>query len=407
MIQVDAATAVALAQPTVEARPKITWNLQGGALDLSGRVVEGTLPRVRHELGAYLSGERFPGVTFEFQNADNLLTPDDVSGSMLANKQPQDWMLDALVFEVEVRRADGTWEAIPVFTGLVADVLLDPGKVTVTAVPVLTYARETELPWEFTFTPSWILNAVSYFFGANTTVTYPTDYDQSFTSVLELLPSLDWNLYGTVKRGTTIGAAALLVAKSCLCTLWTTETGKIAAASEFPGRCGDFGIWPAYWPDPIREEDGSDWRLSRPLDLAAREVVVQYQGVSVAWRSTAHEGNIGRLSRTVTAPYMAFSRQALLAARLLFEQYGNYPLVLSFTTGIRGLPIQLNDRVPIVDPWSDGEVRTWRIVSKDVAGMEMMRFEAVLEGHEDTVVTNKTFARWGTTVWNASGAEFL
>ncbi len=406
MIQLDAATALALTKPEVTARPKVTWNLQGGVLDMTDRVVGGAMPRVAHDLGAYLSGEKFPGVTFELQNADNLLTPDDVSGSLLANKQPQDWFLDEIVYEIEVQRADGTWEAIPVFTGLVSDVLLDPGKVTVTAVPVLTYAKDTELPWEFTFTPTFILNAVSYFFAANTTVTYPAGFDQSFTSVLELLPSLDWNLYGTIKRGTTIGDASLLVAKSCMCSLWTTETGLIAAASEFPGQCGDFGIWPSYWPDPIRAEDGSDWRLSRPMDLAAREVVLQYQGVSVSWRSTAHEGNIGRLSRTVTAPYMAFSRQALLAARLLFEQYGNYPLVLSWTMGIRGLPIQLNDRVPVVDPWS-GTLRTWRVVSKHVASMEMVRFEAVREGHESTVITNKTFAHWGTTGWNASGAEFL
>lgn len=406
MIQVEAATAVALAQDTVAARPRVRWNLQGGVLDLTDRVIDGAFPRIRHELGAYLSGERFPAVTFEFQNADNLLTPDDVTGSAFANKQPQDWLLDTITYDVEVQRKDGTWEAIPVYTGLVSDALLDPGKVTVTTVPVLTYAQETELPWEFTFTPSRILSAITYFFGANTTVSYPTDYDQSFTSVLEMLPSLDWNLYGTIKRGTTIGAAALLVAKSCVSTLWTTESGTIACASEFPGKCGDFGIWPAYWPDPIRQADASDWRMSRPMDLAAREVVIQYQGVSVAWRSTAHEGNIGRLSRTVTAPYMAFSRQALLAARLLFEQYGNYPLVLAFTTGIRGLPIQLNDRVPIEDPWTQ-TIRTWRVVSKDVANLGMVRFEAVLEGHEQTVVTNKTFAHWGTTGWNASGAEFL
>lgn len=406
MIQVEAATAVALAQPTLYARPRLRWNLQGGVLDITDRLLGAALPRVRHELGAYLSGERFPDVTFELQNADNLLTPDDVNGSLLQNKDPQDWLLDQIVYDVEIRRADGTWEAIPIFTGLVSDTLLEPGRITVTASPVLTYARQTELPFEFTLTPSWFIDAATYFFSSATTITYPTDYDQSYTSVLELLPSLDWNLYGTIKRGTTIGDAALLIAKSCVCSMWTTEGGKIAAASEFPGRCGDFGIWPSYWPDPIRLDDASDWRLSRPMDLAAREVVIQYQGVSVAWRSTAHEGNIGRLSRTVTAPYMAFGRQAMLAARLLFEQYGNYPLTLGFTTGIRGLPIQLNDRVPVIDPWTE-TLRTWRVVSKDVVDPAIIRFEAVLEGHESTVITNKTFARWGTTSWNAAGAEFL
>jgi len=406
VIRVEAATAAALAGDAVKVQPRVRWALQGGLIDVTDRLVGGALPRVRHEIGAYLSGERYPSVFFEIQNADNLLTPDNVSGSLLANKTPDQWMLDEITYDVGIQRADGTWEYIPVFSGLVSDPLLEMGKLTVSAAPLLSYASRTELPWEYTFRPTDRLNAVSYFFGANTTVTYPGDYHASFTAGIDLLPSLDWNLFGTVKRGTTIGEAALLIAKSCLGTLWTTEDGKIAYASEFPGVAGDYGYFPWYFSDVIRERDCSDWRMSRPLDLAAREVTIQYQGVSGSWRSTAQEANIGRLSRTVTAPYMAFMRQAMLAARILFEQYGNYPIVLSFTMGLRGLLIQLNDRVKIEDPFT-GSVNTYRIVSKDVASPAMIRFEAVREGHQDTVIGNTTFAKWRTTTWDAVGAELL
>lgn len=407
MIRVEAATAAALAQDAVRVRPRVQWALQGGLLDITDRLIAGSLPRVRHEIGAYLSGERYPAIFFELQNEDNLLTPDTVSGSLLANKTPDQWMLDTITYDVGVQRADDTWEYIPVFTGLVSDPVLEPGKLTITVTPLMTYASQTELPWEYTFRPTDGLNTVSYFFGANTTITYPAYFHESFTAGLALLPSLDWSLFGTVRRGTTIGAAALLIAKSCMGTLWTTEDGKVAFASEFPGVAGDYGYFPWEFPETIRERDCSDWRMSRPLDLAAREVTVQYQGVSVSWRATSQESNIGRLPRTVTAPYMAFMRQALLAARVLFEQYGEYPIVLSFTMGIRGLLLQLNDRVKIENPFNPSSVLRYRIVSKDVASPMLIRFEAVLEGHQATVVRNTTFAKWGTTTWDAVGAEFL
>lgn len=406
MIRVEAATVAALAADAVAVQPRVRWALQGGVLDVTDRLIEGALPRVRHEIGAYLAGERYPSMSVELQNHDNLLTPDDVAGSLLANKTPDQWMLDEITYDVGIRRADGTWEYIPVFTGLVSDPLLEPGKISVDARPLLSYAAQTELPWEYHFTSTDLLGVVAYFFGANTTVTYPGDYDQSFTAGLELLESLDWNLYGTVRRGTTIGAASLLVAKSCLGTLWTTEAGKIAFASEFPGAAGDFGFMPWDFAGVIRERDASDWRMSRPLDLAAREVTVQYQGVSVSWRSTAQESNIGRLPRTVTAPYMAFMRQAMLAARILFEQYGSYPIVLAFSLGVRGLLIQVNDRIKVEDPFTN-TIRTARVVSKDVVTPTLVRIEAVIEGHQDTVIGNTTFAKWGTTGWDAVGAELL
>jgi hypothetical protein len=408
MIQVEAETARALNAPFVDVQPRLRWALQGGVLDLSDRLIAGALPRIRHDIGAYLAGERYPDVYFELINDDGLLTPADVTGSVLANKKPGDYLLDTITYDVGVKRADGTYEYIPAYTGLVTDVLLEPGKVTVTASAPFTYAMQTELPWEFVFRRGNLgfLDAATYLMGANTTISYPTDYDASYINHLELLKSHDWNLYGTIKSGTTIGSAMLLIAKSCLGTIWTTETGTLAFASEFPGVCGDLGYFPSYVPDPLLEADGSDWRMSRPIDLAASQVIVAYQGVSCSWRSTADEGNIGRLPRTVVAPYMATLRQAATSARILYEAYGNYPTILAFTMGPRGMLVQVNDRIPIVDPFTN-TLGTYRVTSKDFAGPAMTRLEVVAEGHESTVISSSAFAKWGTTTWDTAGAIFL
>lgn len=410
MISVDPETYDALQMPTVTVTPRLRLLLDGGDVNLTPRLLED--PMIQARVGPWLDMARDGGQTFTIADTDKMLTPADVEGSLLRGKKPSDWFLSDVIYDIGIRRADGTDEYVPVYTGVLTDLSCPQvGVVSMETASRWGFGMETEMAMERVLNGSnaidWGPTVIQTIYNLTNEIAWPASpfTDSSWSAVDGMMKQLDWHLVGRIRQGTPVSSGAHLLASSCGCQITPLETGLLRISPVmFPAECGAGGYAPWMVPGVISEKNANGWRMTRPIDLAATEIIVRYQSTSVRWRNKDNEGGSGCLARTMTLPYIAFGRQAALIARIAYEQHGNAPMVVNFVMGPAGLLYQLNDWVLIEDPFTNSQ-NWFRITAKQVR-FGSVGFEAVQDGHLASVI-QEGFVIWGTTAWSDTTRYWL
>lgn len=402
MIPVQAATFEAMCQPTVKVTPRLRLYLDGGDRDVSNRLLQD--PMIHQRVGPFLDMARDVGQTFTLDNSDGWLTPADRDGSVLKGKLPGDYYMSELQYDIGITRADETIEYVNVYTGVLTDIACPQvGVIELEAASRWGFGMEQATSREIILngylSVSWASGEIQSAYTRTNAVCWPAVgpfQDGSWAAASQMALNLDWHISGRLREGTAVGSVAHLLAASQGCQITPLENGYLRISPiMLPAQIG-FGPW--YVPHSVSEEDATNWRFSRPVDLGATEIVVTYQGTSIRYRDKTHESRAGRLVRTIAAPYCAFGRQAQILARVGYEQHGSFPIVLSFVTGPRGLLYQLNDWVEIRDPFTN--TKNWyRITGKQVR-FGSVGIEATLDGHRSSVV-EEDFIAWGSSAWSS------
>jgi hypothetical protein len=401
MIQVDAETAAALRNDSVEVKPRVLWiHGDGDSIDISDRLM--TFPSTSMSLGAFLSGATSSRAPLSLQNADRVLTIDN-SGGLFGNRQPKDRSLAKIAIDAGIKRADGTYEYVPIHTGYSDGPVYQPGSVDFDLESPFMMLKDAEVPEDIVIDPSTATASdVAQGLIQDNTLMSAGDFDVSWSIMDTFYREIDWIVGGRIRKGTAISGAAESLARSGLATIVPHENGKLRLLSEFP----EFRTFPNdQYGDVIDSTIGDNWFVSQSRQISATSVEVAYNSVSARYPHEADstEDLVGKLHRTVACPYIYLGRCAATAAYILYEQHNGFPVTVSWTMGIRGIQIQLGDRVRVLDPVTETE-RTVRIVSKGWSNTRL-QFAGVEDGHESSVI-RRTYARWDSTTWG-SGTEYL
>lgn len=409
MIQVDAATDAALRARSHKIRPRITWeqgNLSGtpeNSIDISDRLV--SFPGCVASMGAYLGGVQQSRESLVLQNSDGMLTPDK-SGGLFGNRKAAERLMARVSVEVGVETATGAMGYVPVYAGYVQDHVLTPGQVEFDLVAPMALLQNVQVPEDvviepfphstYGHTPAELAKSL---LADNSPLDSTADFDSTWDTLETTYRELDWCIGGRIRAGTSITAAADMVARSGLATIIPREDGTLALVSEFPEQ---FTRRHDHYGDLIDESIASDWTVVEAADVACTAVSVAYNSVSIRYPNSAHaaEADLGKLHRIVPCPYIYLARTAWLAAYILYTQNSvdNSPLAISWAMGLRGWLIQLGDRVRVKDPITETE-RTLRIVSKSI-GSGRVFLTGVSEGHETGIIQG-TFGEWGSATWGS------
>ena len=403
MIQLEAATWKEILSPTTKIETRVTWSL-GGAIDVSDRIIE--VSGTSAAYSPFLEGYRVSPVSLVLDNSDGLFSLSRTAGSIIANSPPEQLYLTRVDIDIRVHRDDGTYEDIDSFVGFVTYVRFRASTVELRIDDIATTVLQSPLPEEIPISHDpadshTALQLVKDLIDDHTVFDTTTDVvASSFNTAAGVLSHIDWPITGTIPKGTAIGDAIDALARTGLCTVYPNEAGKLVFFNEFPELSGILHQPRYSFPHEINSSNAGGFEIEEGMAAIATEVTVRYRGVSATYRDTSLEADIGRQSRTVDMPFLAFYRQARWAARFLYEMHGGFERVARFTTGALGLPMQVNDWVTIRDPHSD-VAKEYRIVSKSWDGSRVA-IEAATFGHKSSIV-QATFNRWGTSTW-ATGA---
>jgi hypothetical protein len=406
VIRVAAETLAALSQKEMAFKVRVIWNVEAGGtpLDVSDRVLE--ISPIERSLAPFLSGFQISDCNITLRNEDGKFAR-GVNTSYLRTG-PTRYHLTKLTVEQGIRRADMTWEYVPVFTGRVYWVRFTSGQIEVKVVSQFTLLRNHTIAEEYQFGQMHIagipqalkqhFSLIVTKFSSLTAADIDTaGLDYLFMTGMEM-PS-GWLLTGTIPQGASVGTGLEDFARSILCTAIETETGKLTFVPE---------VWPRTWCElvqsssafPVRfdETNAQGFEVVDGLATTATEVIVHYQGTSMRYPAAAlaTDANVGRISRNISCPYMTHGHTAGWAARLIYEHFKSFPLACSFSTFGWGLLVQLNDRVNFTDPETGlsfkGRVVT-KVWSKAVVSI------GLIVG--PTEIFDGSFALVGTTNWDS------
>lgn len=407
MIQVDAETAAALRADSVKVKPRIIWkqgNLGGtpeNTLDLSDRMV--SFPATSTSVGAFLTGARESKTTLSILNADRMFSP-DVTGGYFANRTAAERLAALVTVELGVEKQDGTYGYVPVYAGYVQGMVYRPGVVDFDLASPFHLLRQYQVPEDLVIDPSWMTTladvapqVIRELLFNNTPISNVTGFTDLWDTLYDWHRESDWVLGGRIRAGVPISSAVEAVARSGLGVVVPHEDGRMRFISEFPrqevsdkDRYGDL----------IDVTNADSWTVGESIDHAATSVAVAYNGVSVAYPTTADdaEDDLGRLRRVVMCPYLYLGRCAWTAAYILYTQ-AQFPLLVAWSMGLPGAVIQIGDLVRVKDPITDTE-RTVRIISKSWGGARV-HLAGMAYGHQDSII-DETYRKWDSSGWTSS-----
>jgi hypothetical protein len=183
-------------------------------------------------------------------------------------------------------------------------------------------------------------------------------------------------------------------------TLYPDEAGRLRLDSEWPRSWGLLSRTVQDFPDVIDSSNATGFRFRISAESIASQITVQYQGVSVFYKDSQREADLGfSKSRTVQMPYCLFQRQAAWAARYIYEMMSGYIDVVQFRTSGVGLLTQLNDRIRVQTDQDDSPV-IYRVSSKRWS-RDYITIEATREHHSSSI-TDATLATEGSTSYGSS-----
>jgi hypothetical protein len=414
MISVDPETWLALNEDEFALRPKVTWHIGGGAnaIDVTDRVLIDQLGPVTRSLSPFLGGYRVSECIVTLRNDDGKFTTKD-SGSYLA-LGPEYYYRTKMIVQEGVRRLDGTWEYIDVFTGRVDSINTLPGVIEIKLLDEVVTAMSIPMPEDYAIPLmadaglfGLTKSAISIMGNLLVNYTYLTSdvTDASTGGILAFRGvQFSWPLSGIVNRGTSIGMAAGAVIRSCLGTMIATENGMVDVVNEYLPRntVSTGGTWGGdYGTIAFDESNSWNYEYMEPIALFASEVVVSYQSSSIAYRDTAVETQIGRHSAHVDMPFCQHAAFAHWAARLIQETHATFPHLISFVTSGKALLAQLNDVVQVTDP-ETGVVADCKVVSKEWRpegiGMTVLRYNS----ESSLFASSNDWVRYGSSTWGGT-----
>lgn len=406
MIQVEAATAVAIRAPQVTMTPRVRWELQGGSLDITTRL--DSFPQVSWGFRPYLEGYAAAPIVLRLTNDDGMFSPLG-TGSYLGDLRPFDYLGGKVIIDCGITRADGSIEYVPVYTGFVEEFTCEPGAINIDLVDAYTKLQAMQLAETVSIKPkhghgvsdytSDLGDATSKVLLAYVPGLTTGDFTPTWTTINELLSELDWICYGTIESGTTVAQAVKIMAASMLGTIVPRADGSYHLATEWPSVFGSSALPRDLWPEVFTTDNATDWRYIIGQDLVATEVIAHYGGSSVAWRVESEEALVGRVTKNVDLPLVKYGRCARLGAFVLYTANKNYPKVLSFTAGPQAMLVEIDDRVNALDPINNVQ-STYRVTSKTFQ-FPATRLECVREAHESSIIEGD-FAAWGSTTWGGA-----
>lgn len=403
MIQVDNDTVRALREDTVFAvmsaklRSHDTTGYDspgtyGEDFDISEYLLSFPSPTVA--VNPYLGGITENRISVTLDNSTGKFTPGK-AGGFFENRNYIDRFGLHIEFTVRVLRHDSTYENVPVFTGWVRRILIEGSTVNLDLASRSTLLQQHLLKdntvidrWNDT--PSSLAQSLAETVIVSGSGTWA---DATWAAATTLYRDIDWVIAGEITSGTRIYDACTLLAKSGMAAIVPLENGQFRWLSMFPeSEIRDHDLF----PDVIDKTNAWNWGLAEAAETTATRVDVIYQDVSVGYPppGTIDPLEMGEQVRYIGMPYLALARCAMTAAYMLHERYKESPAILRFTMGAIGTLIQVGDRVPVRDPYSEAQ-RVAVIVSKTWSPLAV-GFEAVVYNDEANVI-QRTFDHWDTS----------
>jgi hypothetical protein len=400
MIDVPQAALDALVGPTLSVRLRATWKLWGGneALPVTDRIISIT-PFVR-QISAYMAGSSVTPCSVMLDNSDGAL---DMGATSSHVQDAMGYLNSIMTIEEGIVGADGVTYYYPIYTGRVHQAIYSGGRVEVLMRDVMAVLLQSPIPSPYTVPLNdgtsqkdtsivQALEDVIALSGISTTV---VDTDAVTTNISNGLRDAGWILSGTVTSGVVLGDVIQGLAASCLCTAVSTESGKLRLLPEWPEFVGhDYHMWRDRPGLVFDASNSSEWTFSQIVDAIATEIVVEYQGTSVAHRDTTSEALVGRQSRRASMPFCGRGHQAMEAARILIKQYSDVAEVIGFSNHAHARLLQVGDMIRCKDPHTNRE-QIYRVVGKSWS-REGVGISAT---HENQDLLDKSFAIFGTTSW--------
>lgn len=402
MIALEALTWPALLTDTTTVVPVVRWHFGSGTSD----VYEYTAPRVvsfssvSSGLGPFLGGFRSSPVSVMLDNTDRLFSPLSAA-STIANTPDADIYRTRVELLLRVKRLDRTTEDIPIYTGWtrylrlrgdLVELRIDDMATTLLSIPL---GEDVTIGHANTSCTSLIGVLVADYtaFGAGDIDTTSRDRVNTITG------GTQWPITGRIPQQTSVGDAVNALARCVMATVAPTPAGLLYFHHEFPATSGNQVQTTATLQHVFDESNSWGFQYTRGMDNFVSEVIVSYRGVSAAYRDSSQEAKLGRNPVRIDLPFLAFWRQARWCARFLYEIFGGFRDYIGLTTGALGIPVELNDRIRVVDPGNEEEL-TVRVMSKSFDG-QSVTLEGMVLGHETTVVDG-TFATWDVSAWGAT-----
>lgn len=385
-------------------KPRILWSIDGGSIDISDRLVQ--MSDISSTMGAFLSGYTATPVSISLDNTDLYLSSIIKETSLLASK-PADAVLSSTVaVDIGIQLPSGAFEYIPVGRLFFNDPSWTPGVVEFRCRDYYSTVLTGQLPdtiilgdyyGSTLYKPH---RAAQRIITDNSPLTNANFNGDELFYMDDMLDALDWTVNGGLQQGASMDTAVNLLTRSGMCAFWPDESGMIRVYTMFPKNNGVTAYAPNQYVERVDSANAFGFGVSRPRELFATEIIVRYQGVAAPWRDSSLEARVGRVPRTLDCTFIQWFRCARLAARLFFESGKSHPHTLQWSMGTPGLLMQLNDRVVVEHPVT-GTAISCRVTSKSVSFDGRCTFEAVVEGHEATVVDG-TFAYYGVTSYGGS-----
>jgi len=188
------------------------------------------------------------------------------------------------------------------------------------------------------------------------------------------------------------------------------EKSAVPAAAARQAQVKDVEAPPGPWVGSTRairtmpltfdETNAENWEPEEDMALLATEVKVNYFGGYTLKRDETLETHIGRVTRSISCPFLAWARCAAYATEIGLAMLSQ-ALTMSFSPRqpMLGMIAQLYDRVQCQPP--GGTLRTYRIINKQISFPGECRLTCVREGHWDSILDKSTFTTWGAGTWGA------
>jgi hypothetical protein len=405
VIQHRAETWRAIAGGATGFTPVVRWFLGGvGGLDISDRVL-GTIGPVERSIVPLLGDYSVSRLSLSLDDSDDGLNPDAPSSRSMTSTLSRSRRHNTAV-EVSIS-VDATGEVLPFYRGFLQRAPRpELGRIDFELQDALSLMFGVDLP-ELVGIAGF--NVAETLQGLLTDYSFLTSADMDSTSfdfAAGFHESMSWVCFGSM-QDLSLGEAVHGLARSGLGTLYVDESGLVHYDVEAPpGPWMDEQRVQRTFPMTITESNSSNITPDDDMRLLATEIKVIYLGGYRLKRDSTLETTVGRVTRAMVCPYLAWARSAAMAAHVALQMFTEGVRVVSFDIQppMLGLFLQLNDRIRVQVPGADSPT-TYRVITKEVEFPESCHVVAMREGHWDSVLDKTSFTTWDTGTWG-SGEMF-